>query len=66
MQNEKKSKETLPDLLSTDQVAEYLGVTKQYVREEIRQKRLGAIAIGRRYRIPKVYLHEYLKANETK
>lgn len=49
-----------PPVLSVEQVAEILGVGKQLVRKSIASKELGAIKLGRLYKIPKTALIEFL------
>ena len=49
-----------PPVLSVEQVAEILGVGKQLVRKSIASNELGAIKLGRLYKIPKTALIEFL------
>lgn len=56
--------EQLPDLMSTEVCAEYLGMKKGFVCTEIQRKRLQALRIGRYYKVPKKCLRAYLEAKE--
>jgi excisionase family DNA binding protein len=52
-------------MLTTEQVAEILGVDPRLVREEIRLRRLRAIRIRQKYRITRTDLEVYMRARET-
>ena len=49
-----------PDVLTSDQVAEILNVSKKTVYDSIKKEKLHAIKVGREYRIAKVKLVEML------
>jgi excisionase family DNA binding protein len=51
-----------PPPLSVDRVAEYLGCEAQAVRRLIRCRKLGAVKIGGRWRIPQAALSKLLEA----
>ena len=54
------------EVLTPEQVAEYLQLNTDTVYRLIRQKRLAATQIGRAYRIPKEDLDEFMEANSTR
>lgn len=54
------------DMLTPEQVADYLQVTTATVYRLIRQQRLAATRIGRIYRIPKEDLETYLRAHSSR
>ena len=49
-----------PDVLSSDQVAEILDISKKTLYKAIKNKELHAVKIGREYRIVKSKLIEML------
>ncbi len=54
------------EVLTPEQVADYLQLTKDTVYRLIRQKRLAATRIGRSYRIPKEDLQTFILCNSTR
>jgi excisionase family DNA binding protein len=54
------------DVMTPEQVAEYLQLTTDTVYRLIRQKKLAASRIGRAYRIPKEDVESFLLANSTR
>lgn len=57
--------ESYPDILTTEEVCEILRVKPLTVYEYIKSGRLPAIRIGKRYRIEKSKLIEFLEAAST-
>lgn len=53
------------DLLHIEEVIAYLKCDKQFIYREIQKKNLKALKIGRRFKIPKTALAEYLKKMEV-
>ncbi len=53
----------MPDVLTADQVAEVLRISRRGTYEMIRQKQIPSIRIGRRVRVPKKALIEFLEPN---
>ena len=56
----------LRDMMTPEQVAGYLQVTKDTVYRLIRQKRLAATRIGRAYRVPREDLDAFIAVNSTR
>ncbi len=56
----------LRDVMTPEQVADYLQLDKETVYRLIRGKRLAATRIGRAYRIPREDLDAFLLANSTR
>lgn len=54
-----------PDLMSPMEVAELLKCSESFIRKEINKKRMKALKISRKFRIPKVYLLEYLESSSV-
>ncbi len=53
-------------LLTVAQVAKHLNSSEKFVRAEIRRQRLGAIDLGRGYRVSPKDLAEYISLRQTK
>ena len=56
----------LRDVMTPEQVAEYLQLDKETIYRLIRTKQLAATRIGRAYRIPREDLDAFLLANSTR
>ncbi len=56
----------LRDVMTPEQVAEYLQLDKETIYRLIRTKQLAATRIGRAYRIPRQDLDTFLLANSTR
>ena len=56
----------LRDVMTPEQVAEYLQLDKETIYRLIRTKQLAATRIGRAYRIPRQDLDAFLLANSTR
>lgn len=54
-----------PYMMTVDNVAEFLGQTRQAVTQYLREKRLRGVKSGRSWRIPKRFFIEFLKSNEN-
>jgi excisionase family DNA binding protein len=54
------------DVMTPEQVADYLQLNKDTVYRLIRQRKLAASQIGRAYRIPKEDLETFLLSNSTR
>jgi excisionase family DNA binding protein len=57
---------TLRDIMTPEQVAEYLQLDKDTVYRLIRERRLAATRIGRSYRIPRQDLETFLTTHSTR
>jgi|GEM_PF-3051065 len=53
------------DLLHIEEVIAYLKCDKQFIYKEIERKNLKALKIGRRFKIPKAALIDYLRRMEV-
>ena len=56
----------LRDIMTPEQVADYLQLDKETIYRLIRTKQLAATKIGRAYRIPREDLDAFLLANSTR
>jgi excisionase family DNA binding protein len=56
----------VPDIMTPEQAAEYLQVSRETVYRYIRQGKLAASQLGRAYRVPKRNLDLLLWENRTK
>ena len=56
----------LPNVLTPEQVAEYLQLDKETIYRLIRDRKLAATRIGRAYRIPREDLDAFMLANSTR
>jgi excisionase family DNA binding protein len=56
----------MPEVLTPQQVADYLQMSTDTVYRLIRQRKLAAARIGRDYRIPKEDLESFLLAHSTR
>lgn len=56
-----KTLDAMPDLLDTDYVSKYLGVTRQFLYRKIKNKEITAIRVARKYRIPKKELKKIIE-----
>ena len=55
-----------PDVLDVKQVSELLGVSTKTVYRLLHSGTLGSLKVGREFRIPKLYLMQYLKVTSLK
>ena len=54
--------EEYPDLLNIEQMCEMLGnISKKSGYKLLKEKKIKSIIIARRYKIPKIYILEYLR-----
>lgn len=56
----------LRDVMTPEQVADYLQLDKDTIYRLIRDRKLAATRIGRAYRIPRQDLETFLSANSTR
>lgn len=56
----------MKEILTPEQVADYLQLNKDTVYRLIRQNRLAATRIGRTYRIPREDLQTFIVSNSTR
>jgi excisionase family DNA binding protein len=56
----------LPDVLTPEQVADYLQLDKETIYRLIRDRKLAATRIGRAYRIPREDLDAFMLAHSTR
>jgi excisionase family DNA binding protein len=54
------------DIMTPEQVAEYLQLAKDTVYRLIRQRKLAATRVGRAYRIPRQDVEAFIAANSTR
>lgn len=54
------------EIMTPEQVADYLQLTTDYVYRLIRQQKLAASKIGRHYRIPREDVETFLLAHSTR
>lgn len=58
---QKKFFEDYPDLVNIEQMCEMLGnISKKSGYKLLKEKKIKSIIIARRYKIPKIYILEYL------
>ena len=50
-----------PDILNVSQVSEILGVSTKTVYGLLKQNSIGSLRVGREFRIPKLYLIQYIR-----
>lgn len=55
--------EELPDILTTDMLAIYLHTTRQNLYKMLIAGEIRSVKVGRSYRVPKVFLQEFLKGS---
>ena len=55
-----------PDIVSTRQLAEILGISESHASSLIRKGKIPAIKVGGRYQIPKVNIINYVVENRAK
>lgn len=55
--------EKYPDVVTVDQLGEMLGVCSKTAYKLLQMKKIKHIKIGKTYRIPKIYIIEFLKLN---
>ena len=56
-----RSFETYPDLMNIEQMCEMLGnISKKSGYKLLKEKKIKSVIIARRYKIPKIYILEYL------
>lgn len=56
----------VPEMMTPEQVAEYLQLTKDTIYRLIRRRQLAAVRIGRSYRVSRADLDEFLLAQSTR
>ena len=62
LQQNKTFFEEYPDLLNIEQMCEMLGnISKKSGYKLLKEKKIKSIFIARRYKIPKIYILEYLR-----
>lgn len=50
-----------PDVVSVEQLAAMLSISTKTAYKLVREQKIKSISIGRTYRIPKVFIFEYLQ-----
>ncbi len=53
-----------PDVLTVEDLSRMLGISTKTAYKLLKEQKIKSITIGRTYRIPKVYLLQYLQINE--
>ncbi len=62
MKNTNKSIfENYPDVVTVEQLASMLGISTKTAYKLVKEKRIKSVCIGRIYKIPKIYVLEYLQ-----
>ncbi|MBQ7873632.1 MAG: helix-turn-helix domain-containing protein [Oscillospiraceae bacterium] len=58
--------ESYPDLVNIEQMCEMLGnISKKSGYKLLKEKKIKSIIIAKRYKIPKIYILEYLELSDT-
>jgi excisionase family DNA binding protein len=57
---DRRSFDSLPVVMSPQDVADFLDVSLNTIYEELRQKRISFVKVGRQYRIPRKALAKFL------
>lgn len=60
------SQQAIRDVMTPEQVADYLQLATETVYRLIRQRKLAATRIGRAYRIPRQDVESFIVANSTR
>ena len=55
--------ENCPDVLTTEELRKFLHIGKDKTYELLKNGKIKSIKIGKNYRIPKIFLQEFLFAN---
>ena len=50
-----------PDVVSVEQLSQMLGISTKTAYKLLKEKKIKAITIGRTYRIPKIFVLDYLE-----
>ena len=53
-----------PDVLTVEDLSRILGISTKTAYKLLKEQKIKSITIGRTYRIPKVYLLQYLQITE--
>ena len=53
-----------PDVLTVEDLSRMLGISTKTAYKLLKKQKIKSITIGRTYRIPKVYLLQYLQITE--
>ena len=62
MKNTNKSIfENYPDVVTVEQLASMLGISTKTAYKLVKEKQIKSVCIGRIYKIPKIYVLEYLR-----
>ena len=62
MKNTNKSIfENYPDVVTVEQLASMLGISTKTAYKLVKEKQIKSVCIGRIYKIPKIYVLEYLQ-----
>ena len=62
MKNTNKSIfENYPDVVTVEQLASMLGISTKPAYKLVKEKQIKSVCIGRIYKIPKIYVLEYLQ-----
>lgn len=62
MKNTNKSIfENYPDVVTVEQLASMLGISTKTAYMLVKEKQIKSVCIGRIYKIPKIYVLEYLQ-----
>lgn len=62
MKNTNKSIfENYPDVVTVEQLASMLGISTKTAYKLVNEKQIKSVCIGRIYKIPKIYVLEYLQ-----
>lgn len=53
--------ENYPDVVTVEQLASMLGISTKTAYKLVKEKQIKSVCIGRIYKIPKIYVLEYLQ-----
>lgn len=64
MKNTSKIFANYPDVLTVEDLSKMLGISTKTAYKLLKEKKIKSITIGRTYKIPKIYVLEYLQITE--
>ncbi len=64
MKNTSKIFANYPDVLTVEDLSKMLGISTKTAYKLLKEKKIKFITIGRTYKIPKIYVLEYLQITE--
>lgn len=64
MKNTSKIFANYPDVLTVEDLSKMLSISTKTAYKLLKEKKIKSITIGRTYKIPKIYVLEYLQITE--